>query len=98
MIFLFMHIVTARSLFHIHIILGVYPGIFDVVSIFFISIINTRFFKKETIFCLSLNFLNVSLEIRLGFFLTCTSSFSLILNLIRFNTNVLFLMMETKEF
>ena len=49
------------------------------------------FLIKESLFCLSLNFLNITLEMRLilsqYFLLNFISSFSLILYLIRFNTD-----------
>ena len=52
---------------------------------------NTRFFIRKPFFCLSLKFLNITLEITLRFssyfFLTFISLFSLIFYLIRFNTN-----------
>ena len=52
---------------------------------------NTRFFIRKPFFCLSLSFLNIMLGIRLRFseyfFLTFIPQFSLILYLIRFNTN-----------
>ena len=47
---------------------------------------NTRFFIRKPFFCLSLNFLDIMLEIRLRFFLTFISLFSLIVYLVTFNT------------
>ena len=47
----------------------------------------TGFFIRKSFFCVSLNFLNIMLEIRLRFFLTFISLFSLIVYLIMFNTN-----------
>ena len=44
-------------------------------------------FHMKTIFCVSLNFLKLILEIRLRYFLTFISIFSLIVYLVTFNTN-----------
>ena len=62
-----------------HILLSIYFGLST-----------CSFFNRKTIFCLSLSFLNIMLEIKLRvfllFFLTFISLFSLILYLIRVNT------------
>ena len=59
--------------------------------------IHDFFFKKTVFFfCLRLHFLNMMLEIRLRFFLTFISLFSLIVYLVRFNTsrNVIFYIIQ----
>ena len=61
--------------------------IFKIIRSFAFVITVIHAFYKKTIFCLSLNFLNIMLEIRLRFFLTFISLFSLIVYLIRFDIN-----------